>query len=169
MATESPRRQRRLVTKTITVPGNLQKACDEFNGGLYFECHETLEEIWQEEQGEVRDCYKGLIQLAAGFLHITRNNYVGANRLLRTGVGYLQPYRASGAMGFDIDAICRAAEGCHRRVQTLGPGRLAELDPGGAPVYAVADSELSAEAIRWQAWGFDRAGVALPMEITVIE
>lgn len=47
--TSPPRRQKAPVTKRITVPGNLRQACDEFNSGLFFECHEFLEEIWQEE------------------------------------------------------------------------------------------------------------------------
>ncbi|MGH2632791.1 MAG: DUF309 domain-containing protein, partial [Tepidiformaceae bacterium] len=59
----SPRRRKKeLVYKYITVPGNLAQACNEFNTGHFFECHESIEEIWQQEAGDVRDLYKGLIQ-----------------------------------------------------------------------------------------------------------
>ena len=34
------------------------KGIEEFNSGLYFECHETLEEIWLEEHGEDRKFYQ---------------------------------------------------------------------------------------------------------------
>jgi hypothetical protein len=152
--------------KRITVPGNLVQACDEFNAGKYYECHETLEEIWQEEQGEVRDLYKGLIQVAAAFVHISRGGFKGANRLLATSVGYLAPYRETGAMGFDVNAICSAAESAHRRILAQGPGAVV-LEPDMAPVFDVDLSLLAAEARRWRAWGFALDGAVLEMEIHV--
>ena len=45
----------------------LQKGIEEFNQQLFFECHETLEEIWLEEHGEDRRFYQGIIQIAAGY------------------------------------------------------------------------------------------------------
>ncbi len=163
------RRERRLVYKTITVPGNLRIACDQMNSGQYFECHETFEEIWQEEQGPVRDLYKGLIQVAAAFVHVRRNNHFGANRLLTTALGYLQPYREGGALGFDVERICREAEEALAAVDALGKGKVDELDLGLAPHYEFDVSRLPGEAGRWDAWGFDREGNPLEMEIPVIE
>lgn len=163
------RRERTLVYKTITVPGNLQIACDQMNSGRYFDCHETLEEIWQEEQGAVRDLYKGLIQVAAAFVHVGRNNHFGANRLLTTALGYLAPYRAEGAMGFDVERISREAEAALAAVDFLGKGRVEELDLRLAPHYEFDASAVPAEAQRWGAWGFDRDGVSAEMEIAVIE
>ena len=154
--------------KTITVPANLHQACGEFNSGRYFECHETLEEIWQEEVGDVRDCYKGLIQVAAAFVHVTRGNATGADRLFRTSLGYLAPYRAEGALGFDIEGICRDVERAHALLRSDGPVP-AILEPAVAPHWEVDDEALPAEARRWRAWGFDRAGNPLPMEITVLD
>jgi hypothetical protein len=165
MASPEPR-IRGYIEKVITIPGNLQQACEEFNTGKYYECHETFEEIWQEEQGEVRDLYKGLIQVAAAFVHISRGGYKGANRLLATAVGYLEPYRAGGAMGFDVEAICRAAERAHGRLREQGPDGVV-LEPGMAPVYACDLSRLKQEAVRWRAWGFDGAGNALEMTIHI--
>ncbi|MBI5946527.1 MAG: DUF309 domain-containing protein [Chloroflexi bacterium] len=165
----SPRRPRQWVSRQITVPAALQRACDEFNSVRFFECHETLEEIWQEEQGDVRDLYKGLIQLAAAFVHVTRGNFIGANRLLQTSVAYLAPYRAEGAMGFDVDHICREAEAAHAAVIALGPGRLDGFDMALVPALACAAARLGAEARRWSAWGFDAAGSAIAMTIDVLE
>ena len=163
------RRPRQLVTKTITVPGNLRIACDQFNSGQYFECHETLEEIWQEEQGDVRDLYKGLIQVAAAFVHVGRNNHFGANRLLSTAIGYLQPYRTEVAMGFDVEAIATDAERARDEVSRLGPGHVVELPASFIPVYSLDESALTRAAVRWAAWGFDSSGAPLPMEITVVD
>jgi hypothetical protein len=163
------RKERHLIYKTITVPGNLRIACEQMNSGAFFECHETLEEIWQEEHGEVRDLYKGLIQVAAAFVHVGRNNHFGANRLLTTALGYLAPYRAEGAMGFDVERICREAELALAEIDRLGKGRVAELDASLAPRYAFDHAVISAEARRWSAWGFDREGNAVEQEIAVIE
>ena len=154
-------------TKLITVPGNLRIACDQFNSAQYFECHESFEEIWQEEVSDVRDLYKGLIQVAAAYVHITRGNFIGADRLLRTGVGYLAPYRAEGAMGFDVERICQAAERQHATLVADGPGHVV-FDPANTPVYEFDPDLLPAEAQRWRAWGFDRDGSALEMEIIVV-
>jgi uncharacterized protein len=151
-------------TKTITVPANLARACEQFNAGEYFDCHETLEEIWQEEAGDVRDLYKGLIQVAAAFVHVTRGNYIGANRLFQTGVGYLTPYREAGAMGFDVGRVCRDAEGAHARLVADGPGNV-RYSLATAPRWAWDGTLVAAEALRWRAWGFDRAGLPLEMEI----
>lgn len=160
---------RTLVTKRITVPGNLQLACDQFNRGQFFECHETLEEIWQHEQGPVRDLYKGIIQLAAAFVHITRNHYRGPDRLLGTAAGYLRPYAASRAMGFDVAGLISAIEAAHRRLRAAGPAQAASLYPGAEPVLRFDPGRLAAEASRWQAWGFDDAGQPSVMEITIVE
>lgn len=156
------------MTKNITVPGNLAQACREFNSGKYYECHETLEEIWQEEEGDVRDLYKGLIQVAAAFVHITRGNDRGTRRLLSTGAGYLEPYRDEGALGVNVDEICRAAAAALAVVESAGSLEV-PVDPSCVPVYRFDSATLAAEAIRWRAWGFDREGNALTMAIQVPE
>jgi hypothetical protein len=166
----SPGRPRRgWLRKTITVPDNLDRACNEFNARKYFECHETLEEIWQEERGEVRDLYKGLIQAAAAMVHVSRANVFGATRLSMTALGYLAPYRAEGALGFDVEGICRGAADCLDQVRALGRDGIERFDYGRAPVWAVRRELLSQEARRWRAWGFDDEGTALEMEIAVPE
>ncbi len=170
MPTTRPgRRKKTLVHKVVTVPGNFRQACNEFNSGRFFDCHETLEEIWQQEQGAVRDLYKGLIQIAAAYVHVTRPNHYGAERLCRTALGYLEPYRREGAMGFDVERICRDAESMYARVAELGRERIGEFDPGQRPFYEFDETKLPDEARRWNAWGFDTEGNALEMEIAVIE
>ncbi|MEO6397185.1 MAG: DUF309 domain-containing protein [Tepidiformaceae bacterium] len=167
--TEPRPARRRLIRKTITVAGNFEKGCADFNAGRYFECHEWFEEIWQEEQGAVRDLYKGLIQIAAAFVHLGRGKFVGAERLLRTGVGYLAPYREDGAMGFDVEAIAAAAARVHGRLLAAGPAGVAALDLTERPRYAFDQARLASEAQRWAAWGFDDKGHPLALEVTVPE
>ena len=150
------------------MPGNLRLASDQFNFGRYFECHETLEEIWQEERGDLRDLYKGLIQVAAAFVHVSRGNLKGAHRLLRTGLGYLGPYRGAGAMGFDVEEFCAQLQRVLDVFDDAGGARLREAGATIAPVLSRDESQVASEAVRWRAWGFDQEGNALPMEITTI-
>jgi predicted metal-dependent hydrolase len=73
----------------------LQKGIDEFNQGLFFECHETLEEIWQEDHGEDRLFYQGIIQIAAGYFKWQQGVPAGALKLWRTGLDKIAPYGAN--------------------------------------------------------------------------
>ncbi|MGH7888003.1 MAG: DUF309 domain-containing protein [Candidatus Binatia bacterium] len=68
------------------------KGIDEFNQQLFFECHETLEEIWLEEHGEDRKFYQGIIQIAAGYYKLQQGVPVGAIKLWRTGIEKVAPF-----------------------------------------------------------------------------
>lgn len=70
----------------------LVKGIDEFNNRLFFECHESLEEIWLEEHGADRAFYQGLIQVAAGYLKWEQGVLIGAVKLWRTGLEKLVTY-----------------------------------------------------------------------------
>jgi len=157
------------LTKSVTVPGNLRLACEQFNAGRYFECHETIEEIWQEEQGDVRDLYKGLIQVAAAFVHVSRGNRRGAERLLRTGLGYLAPYREHGAMGFELASFCTRTEEVLKLLDVRGTTPAETPAAGIVPFLGWDESRVGREAVRWRAWGFDDDGNARSMEITTVE
>ena len=79
------------------------RSVTQFNRGLYFECHETLEEVWLPLRGPSRDFFQGLIQVSVGFLHLGRGNHAGArttfSRALRRFEAYPDRY-----FGFDLAA-----------------------------------------------------------------
>jgi predicted metal-dependent hydrolase len=154
--------------KTIRVPDSLAQAVQEFNSGQFFECHETLEEIWQDEPGALRDFYKGLIQVAAGFVHAQRANAWGAVTKLTSGSGYLEPYRPS-TMGIDVDAAIAQARDAAARVEALGAASLRREEFPFSPCWSFDRDALAAESVRWRAWGFNAQGDAEDMEITVFE
>ena len=68
------------------------KGIDEFNRGLFFDCHETLEEIWLEEHGNDREFYQGIIQIAAAYFKWEQNVPMGTFKLMRSGLNKLLPY-----------------------------------------------------------------------------
>lgn len=63
-----------------------------FQEEKFFEAHEVLEGLWRQTQGETREFYHGLIQLAAALVHFQKDNLTGAKELFRTASRYLRPY-----------------------------------------------------------------------------
>ena len=85
------------------------KGIDEFNQRLFFECHETLEEIWLEEHGEERRFYQGIIQVAAGYFKLEQGVPAGAIKLWNSGLEKLEPY-APVYLGIDLESFVRAVK-----------------------------------------------------------
>jgi predicted metal-dependent hydrolase len=85
------------------------KSIEEFNQQLFFECHETLEELWLEERGEDRRFFQGIIQIAAGYYKLQQQVPVGAVKLWRTGVEKLLPYQPV-YLGVNVEALMRSVE-----------------------------------------------------------
>jgi len=63
-----------------------------FNGVRYWHAHEAWETLWRAAPDEERPFYQGLIQVAAGLLHLQRRNGRGARTKLAEGLAKLRPY-----------------------------------------------------------------------------
>ena len=63
-----------------------------FNGLRYWHAHEAWETLWRAAGERDRDFYQGLIQVAAGLLHLQRRNLRGARNKLGEGVAKLATY-----------------------------------------------------------------------------
>ena len=85
----------------------MEKAALEFNSGKFFECHDTLEEVWQGIRGPARDFFQGLIQISVGFYHLRNGNRQGGESQLDKGLTKLENYGDSFA-GMEL-ANLRAA------------------------------------------------------------
>jgi predicted metal-dependent hydrolase len=100
----------------------LQKGIDEFNRQLFFECHETLEEIWLEEHGDERKFYQGIIQIAAGYFKWQQGVPAGAIKLWRMGLEKIQPY-GSTYMGVNIGTFVEAVRENLSEVEAAKEGK----------------------------------------------
>ncbi len=80
------------------------KGIEEFNQQLFFECHETLEELWLEEHGVERQFFQGIIQIAAGYYKLQQGVPVGAVKLWRTGLAKLMGYPPA-YLGMNVEAL----------------------------------------------------------------
>ncbi len=89
-------------------PSKFLEGIGQFNRGDYFECHETLEEIWMHEQGKIRDLYKGILQIGVALYHAKRSNLKGARRLVSSGMALLSPF-APECMGIDVAQLLQSS------------------------------------------------------------
>lgn len=78
----------------------------QFNDRLFFECHDTLEEIWTGMRGAPRDFFQGLIQIAVGFYHLGNGNRAGARSLLLRSLERLRRYPTRYA-GVELEPLRR--------------------------------------------------------------
>ena len=85
-------------------PALLRTGIAQFNRGDYWECHETLEELWRGEPDPVRYLYQGILLAGVGLLHLRRGNRRGALSKLRAAVRKLEPY-APVCMGVDVASL----------------------------------------------------------------
>jgi len=100
---------------------------EQFNAREYFECHETLENIWKVEPGPIRTLYKGILQVGVGCYHLLRANYKGATIKLQSGADYLEPYSPR-CMGVEVGQLIADARVLRARLVELGPEHFREVD-----------------------------------------
>ncbi|MGO8948632.1 MAG: DUF309 domain-containing protein [Ktedonobacterales bacterium] len=123
-------------------PAALLQGIEEFNRHAYFECHETLEGLWNQERddtrqrqaahpaAEVSSCdnlYKGILQVGVGCYHLLRHNYHGATVKLKSGVDYLEPY-APECMSVQVEQLISDARYLYAALVALGPDHFTEVD-----------------------------------------
>lgn len=67
-------------------PHHLQKmkeGIELFNQQKYWECHESLEDLWMEDRNDnARNIYWAIIQVAAACIHYRDENLVGAQGMI---------------------------------------------------------------------------------------
>ena len=85
-------------------PAPLNKAVDQFNAGLFWECHETLEDLWLVTPYPLRHFYQGVLKIAVGFHHSNRHNVRGCRNKLGEGLRLLKVFTPS-FLGLDTGAL----------------------------------------------------------------
>jgi uncharacterized protein len=98
-----------------------------FNEGNFFDAHEELEIAWKEETGEVRDLYRGILQVAVTYLHITRGNYNGAVKVYERSLKWMQGWNDV-CRGINVKKFRSDAEAVMREVERLGKGVIGNFD-----------------------------------------
>lgn len=66
---------------TTEYPAQYREGLRLFNEEEFFDCHDILEELWSETQGEEKKFIQGLIQAAVALFHFGNENFGGAKKL----------------------------------------------------------------------------------------
>jgi uncharacterized protein len=93
-----------------------------FNAGLFFECHEYLEDVWRTAPPLERAFYHGLVQAAAGCYHLEKANRHGARTLLAKAIDKLGPYGPV-HLGVDVAALLSGLRALLAAVEASPPFR----------------------------------------------
>ena len=109
-----------------------------FNGLRYWHAHEAWETLWRAASDEDRDFYQGLIQVAAGLLHLQRRNARGARNKLAEGLAKLRPYQPA-HRGIFVNELVGKGD---RILEDLNSGQVPYLIP---PVIRFADAERATD------------------------
>jgi uncharacterized protein len=119
-------------------PAELLLGIEQFNQREYFECHETLENLWNREPGPIRVLAKGILQVGVGCYHLLRGNYRGAVLKLASGTAYLEPF-APRCRQVEVARLIADARRLHDVVVALGPERISDIDLALLPIVERTD------------------------------
>jgi predicted metal-dependent hydrolase len=108
----------------------------QFNSGYYFECHDTLEDLWSGVRGPARDFFQGLIQVAVAFYHLSGGNLAGAHSMLSRALKRFERYPAR-YFGFDLDAHRKELQ---RWSERISAGEVGELPEDEAPKWVFEET-----------------------------
>lgn len=113
-----------------------------FNEQLYYEAHDVLEEVWLPIRGQPQArYYKGLIQMAGGFVHLKKNRLGPATRLFALALANFESYptRHDGIDLNSLRAICnRYRDAVLASGETVNPWA-----PETAPQLALPSASLA--------------------------
>jgi hypothetical protein len=101
-------------------PPRLVEGLHLFNQGDYFECHEVIEEAWNEEKTPVRMMYQGISQIGVACYHVQNKNWRGAMKLLDRGMPKTRRFSPH-CMGINIAKLLDDAETIRQELVRLGP------------------------------------------------
>jgi len=98
-----------------------------FNKGEYFEAHEALEDAWNAEEGDTKKLYRGVLQIAVVYLHITRGNYDGALKVYDRSQKWLNGLPEV-CKGIHVCELLNDAKIIVTEIQRLGKDGIAKFD-----------------------------------------
>ena len=122
-----------------TPPGQLLLAIRQFNARDWYECHETLEDLWVGKEGEVRNFLQGVLQIAVALHHWRNGNYGGAVSLLTGGVNYLKRVSDT-CLWVDVAQLVADANRMREALEQLGAERMDQLDDSQVPQLRTVSS-----------------------------
>ena len=132
-----------LAEPPAAAPPQLYQAIDQFNDGAFWDCHETLEEVWLDTPYPLRFFYHAIIKAAVGLHHMGHHNRHGARVKLSDGVRLLRLFPPE-YMGVGTGRLLNDTSWWLARVNVEGNVDWKEADALPKPVIHFADRPPSA-------------------------
>jgi len=98
-----------------------------FNEGKYFEAHEALENAWNATVGIEKNLYRGILQTAVVYLHVTRANYNGAVKVYGRSQKWFEGI-SDRCHGVHVREFRENAKAVMDEVYRLGEKKIASFD-----------------------------------------
>ena len=95
-----------------------------FNEGHYYEAN-----AWRAEPGPVRELYRGILQVGAGYYQIQRGKYNGALKFFLSCRKWLDLYPDT-CRGVNVRKLCQDYQRVEAELMRLGPEQMAQFDQG---------------------------------------
>jgi predicted metal-dependent hydrolase len=118
--------------------GLFERGLEEFNNKLFFEAHDTWEELWRETAGSHRLFYQGLIQTAVGFYHLSNRNYKGACSQFGKALVKLEHYLPA-HQEIDTEQLVDSVKRCLHDAVLLRDGGAGSFDESRIPQIQVCE------------------------------
>lgn len=113
--------------EALGTDARMQLGADLYNAEHFWHAHEAWEAVWLDAPAPLRDFYQGLIQVAAAFVHVKRDEYPGSVRLLDAGISKLARYGASQER-VELASFVEGARRARETLLSLGEKRISEFD-----------------------------------------
>ncbi len=108
-----------MTAEPVEYPEKYLEGLQLFNDEDFYECHDVLEELWADVEGESKRFYQGLIQAAVALFHFGNENLGGARKLYVSSMGYLEDYGPT-HMGIDLDRFRADMQVCFAKLLEAG-------------------------------------------------
>ncbi len=101
-------------------PPRLREGIELFNQDQYFDCHEVLEDAWNDEPEPIRIMYQGILQISVVYYHIQNKNWRGAMKVLERGIPKIRRFTPE-CMGINLDKLLTDADAIRQELVRVGP------------------------------------------------
>jgi predicted metal-dependent hydrolase len=110
-----------------SLPDKALEGLELFNKRQYFDAHEALETAWRDETRPIRNLYRGILQAAVVYLHLTNRNYPGVIKVYQRCQKWLEMWPET-CRGVSVGQLRRDLETVIAQVEQLGQNRISEFD-----------------------------------------
>jgi len=109
------------------LPAFARLGIERFNQGEFWLAHEALEDAWNAEPALIKEFYRAVLQTAAVYHHISKQNFRGAIKVYQRSQKWFNPLPDL-CQGADVARMRADLDAAIVEVRRLGVENLAEFD-----------------------------------------